>query len=83
MIASFIDIAVNYPEVIKRILTKENEKDNELTIKLQIDGQERTFKIDTFLPVRPGIDTYSYNLIWMQFLEKAFAKVYGAYSVLG
>jgi hypothetical protein len=36
MISSFIDIAVNYPKVIKSLFTLESEQ--ELSIKLQIDG---------------------------------------------
>ena len=65
MISAFIDIAVNHPEALATCFAKENHDDNLIQISLQIDGQERTFDIDTFLPIRPGTDKYSFNLIWM------------------
>lgn len=83
MITAFIDIALHYPEALFNIFTKEDGNDDEMTVSLQLDGQERTFKIDTYLPVRPGIDNYNFDLLWLQYLEKAFAKVYGAWSTLG
>ena len=80
MLMGMIDVAIEYPELIKKCFGK--KEDNNVEIKLLLDGQKRVFDINTYLPIGQN-DTYSKELLWMYLLEKAFAKVFGAWNILG
>lgn len=57
-----------------------DEENETFTINMWFEGQPRTFKIDEYLPYNN--QQINSKMLWLNFLEKAMAKVYGNYEKL-
>ena len=83
---SVISSLVENPEIIKSLfLSKDINESGIYCIYLCKDGKYKEYIIDDYFPCdsKKLIDCFSHgekNTIWLQILEKCYAKAYGSYS---
>ena len=80
-----------FPDRIKRIfLTKDVNEAGCYAVQMYINGEKRTIVVDDYFPYdpRPEKDCWFFsrdtteNEIWVQILEKAYAKMFGSYEIV-
>ena len=78
-----------YPKIIRNLfLTEKKNKNGIFGLKICKNGFLQEIIIDDYFPVLKSSDyQYCYthskdNTLWVQILEKAYAKIYGSYEIL-
>ena len=85
LLASIASIA-EHPDRLKRLyLTRKPNKEGIYALSICIDGIFEEVILDDQFPIQPLSKTAAFNStktneIWVMLLEKAYAKVYGAYA---
>ena len=85
---SAIGALAEFPKIIKNLFISDKKNKNCIFgIKICKDGFLQEVVIDDYFPVNKDDDTYCFthskdDSLWVQIIEKAYAKVYGSYELL-
>ena len=85
---SAIGALAEFPKIIKNLFISEKKNKNGIYgLKICKDGYLQEIVIDDYFPVNKEDDTYCFthskdDSLWVQIIEKAYAKSYGSYELL-
>ena len=85
---SAIGALAEFPNIIKNLFISEKKNKNGIFgLTICKDGLLQEIVIDDYFPVNKGDDTYCFthskdDCLWVQIIEKAYAKAYGSYELL-
>ena len=85
---SAIGALAEFPTIIKNLFISEKKNKNGIFgLKICKDGFLQEIVIDDYFPVNKEDDTYCFthskdDSLWVQIIEKAYAKAYGSYELL-
>ena len=85
---SAIGALAEFPKIIKNLFISEKKNKNGIFgLKICKDGFLQEVVIDDYFPVNKEDDTYCFthskdDSLWVQIIEKAYAKAYGSYELL-
>ena len=85
---SAIGALAEFPKIIKNLFISDKKNKNGIYgLKICKDGFLQEIVIDDFFPVNKEDDTYCFthskdDSLWVQIIEKAYAKSYGSYELL-
>lgn len=85
---SAIGALAEFPKIIKNLFISEKKNKNGIFgLKICKDGFLQEIVIDDYFPVNKEDDSYCFthskdDSLWVQIIEKAYAKAYGSYELL-
>ena len=85
---SAIGALAEFPNIIKNLFISEKKNKNGIFgLRICKDGFLQEIVIDDYFPVNKEDDTYCFthskdDSLWVQIIEKAYAKAYGSYELL-
>ena len=85
---SAIGALAEFPKIIKNLFISEKKNKNGIYgLKICKDGFLQEIVIDDYFPVNKDDDSYCFthskdDSLWVQIIEKAYAKAYGSYELL-